>query len=786
MPQVLAIATIVALGAGVFAGLGTTSDWRRQSLAASMSELSAHDIRVDVVAGALPAEDLARAVAAAGGDRVTDVETQFVARAPVSVAEDFAAGEIVGVDLSQGPRIDRWKVTAGRDLTPDDHDVVLLDSRFADAHGLAPEGVVEVAGKQLRYVGLAISPEYLNLNTTSGDMIRGAGTSAVMFAPLAIAQELGRSGDAVNVALVRTAADSDASQVAVDLQTDLAAALPSTPMTATAVADDPSYEALTDEINSEQNLFDIFALLILAGAVFAVFNLVKRTVEGQRHDIGISMSLGLPPSRIAIRPLLLAAEITVLGVTLGAAASQAIAYWVLSVIEARTPLPVWHSPFEPGWVLRGVALGFVVPAVASLYPVWRAVRVRPVEALQPAHLQAGRHLLPRLVRRVRLPGSVLVAIPLGRVLRAPSRSLLTIAAIAFVMAPLFAAFGATDSATHTLDLAEQAVAGGSHDRVAVDLVDFQPVTSPTVAEVSDSPVVGHAAAGLNVGGYLSHGGDELGLSISMVDLADPLAAPPSVERVDMPRNGLVVSTKAAQDLGLDVGDEAVLRHPRREGAVFGFVESTVTIAAVHASPYRFVAYMDIADAELMGLTGIVNTVAVEPAAGVSVAELQQQMAITPGVASALTVQSTTASMRDTLGVVSRLFIILQVVIAALAFLVAFNTSYLGADERRREHATMFAFGVPIRRVVESGVAESLMLGVIGVALGIGLGAAVLGWLLDTVFPAAVPDISVTQWVAPLAYLTTVGIGLLAAATAPLLNARRLRKMDLPTTLRYVE
>ena len=71
-------------------------------------------------------------------------------------------------------------------------------------------------------------------------------------------------------------------------------------------------------------------------------------------------------------------------------------------------------------------------------------------------------------------------------------------------------------------------------------------------------------------------------------------------------------------------------------------------------------------------------------------------------------------------------------------------------------------------------------------IGLGFGVALLRWILDSIFPAAVPDLAVLQAITPSSYLLTVAIGLGAAAIAPLLNVRRLRAMNIPSTLRYVE
>jgi hypothetical protein len=50
----------------------------------------------------------------------------------------------------------------------------------------------------------------------------------------------------------------------------------------------------------------------------------------------------------------------------------------------------------------------------------------------------------------------------------------------------------------------------------------------------------------------------------------------------------------------------------------------------------------------------------------------------------------------------------------------------------------------------------------------------------------VPELSVEQSVVVSSYLITAVIGLAATATAPTLVARQLRRMDVPSTLRYVE
>lgn len=67
-PQVLAIALIIAIGTGVYAGLGSTAQWRRQSNDASYSLLGMYDLRVRAAEGADAATgEMLSALASAAG-----------------------------------------------------------------------------------------------------------------------------------------------------------------------------------------------------------------------------------------------------------------------------------------------------------------------------------------------------------------------------------------------------------------------------------------------------------------------------------------------------------------------------------------------------------------------------------------------------------------------------------------------------------------------------------------------------------------------------------------------
>ncbi|MGW2524631.1 ABC transporter permease [Streptomyces sp. NPDC001617] len=122
----------------------------------------------------------------------------------------------------------------------------------------------------------------------------------------------------------------------------------------------------------------------------------------------------------------------------------------------------------------------------------------------------------------------------------------------------------------------------------------------------------------------------------------------------------------------------------------------------------------------------------------------------------------------------------------LAVLIAFNAASISADERSRENATMFAFGLPVRTVLTMAVAESALLGTLGTVAGILLGQGIDRWMVQIQLARTMPEIGFDVTLAPGTYLTALLLGIGAVALTPLLTTRRLRRMNIPATLRVVE
>lgn len=796
--QVIAVALIIALGTGVYAGLCSTTPWREQSFDESYARLNMYDLRVKLAASSyVESEALLRAVQQvehAGWVRA--VEPRLIVPTLVDVPTEstpiLVPGRIIGLRVGEGmPAVNGIFTNEGRGLRSDDAGQYrgVLEYQFAHYYGLPPQGTILVNGDQrLDYVGLGMTPEtFMVIAEEVG--FKDEANFAVVMVPLETAQSLsGQPGQANDlVIMLNPGADRDLFRA--ELEQVFAREFAHMSITMMGREEDPAYEILHSDVEIDDQIFRLIAYLFLAGAAFGTFNLASRVVEAQRRQIGIGMALGLPPRVIALRPLLLGLQIALLGVIfgliIGALVGQAFGSWTQDIM----PMPWFAMPFQPAIFLQAALLGVLLPVLATLYPVWRAVRVTPVDAIKTGYLVAKGGGLAPSISKLPLPGRSFIQIPLRNLLRSPRRSLLTLMGVAMAIIVLIANMGILDSFLATIDDGEREFLQHSPRRMTVVLDNFYPIQSQQVAGVQASPVLSTAEPGIRVWAELRHEDIKLDSSLELLDLNSELWTPTIIEgeRPSAARPGILISEKAADDLGVSVGDTMTVRYPQRvEPSGFRMMESDIRIAGIHPSPLRYLSYMNIEQADLLSLEGLANIMYVDPVAGVSQNDVQRALFQRPGVASVQSVSSMTRVIRDMMELLIAFMMIVVIAVLALAFLIAFNSTSINVDERSREIATMFAFGLPIRTVTRMTLIENLVIGILGTSVGIGAGWLVLVWMMNERMERILPDVHLTTTVQLLSLVAAVLLGVGVVALTPLLNLRKMTRMNLPSTLRVME
>ena len=308
------------------------------------------------------------------GDAVRGVEVRGVLPATEAAVSDIATHMLGGrfEDLREGD----FGIVVGADTAR------ALRAMPGDRITLiSPQGVVTPAGilprvKVFRLVGIfeAGMPEY---------------DAGLAYVHLADAQRLYRMGESVSGVRLRLTDPGEARAIGERIER-ASPDLEVLDWTRTHVA---FFRAL----QTERMATFIMLSLIVAVAAFNVVSMLVMAVNEKRPEIAILRTMGAMPRSIQaifmIQGMILGVAGTLLGAIVGCVLALEmgnIVRWVEQLLESQTlPPEVYYLSLLPShlqWrgVLGIVILSLLLSLAATLYPSWRAARVRPAEALRHA------------------------------------------------------------------------------------------------------------------------------------------------------------------------------------------------------------------------------------------------------------------------------------------------------------------------------------------------------------------------------------------------------------------
>ena len=224
--QVVAISLIIALGTGVFAGMGGNATWRRMSYDGSYALLHMYDLRVKLGESAVDSSRLLSvAQAIPHKDWIEAAEVRLFAPTLVEVSKGeetiLVPGQIVGIDVANGgPHVNAVYIYNGRGLNASDagQNTAVLEYHFGKYYGLPATGKIRLSGEvELDYVGQGVNPEYFMVMTENGGMMAES-TFAAVFVPLETAQALTHNTGMANDLILTLKPGADQSVIQAEIE----------------------------------------------------------------------------------------------------------------------------------------------------------------------------------------------------------------------------------------------------------------------------------------------------------------------------------------------------------------------------------------------------------------------------------------------------------------------------------------------------------------------------------------------------------------------------------------
>ncbi|HEU4478040.1 MAG TPA: FtsX-like permease family protein [Pyrinomonadaceae bacterium] len=633
--------------------------------------------------------------------------------------DEPAKGRIISIPEPQRPMLNDLYLREGRYVASGRTDEVLVSGAFATANQLKPGNTISavINGKwqKLQIVGVALSPEYV-YEIRSGEMFPDNRRSGVLWMSreaLGPAFNMKGAFNDVAIALAPGAVEADVIQRLDDLLVTYGG------LGAYNRDDQVSNHFLSGEIAELQVTGTFIPAIFLTITAFLIHLVLSRMVATQRQEIAVLKAFGYRDCSIGFHYLKLAFVVILGGVALGIAVGWWFGRQVTELYMEFFRFPVLRYQPGPSVIISAVLISFGSAAIGALAAVRRAVKLPPAEAMRPeppARFRAGfveRLGFHRLV-------STSVRIILRNLERRPAKAVLSIFGIALATGLLVVGFFLYfDTINRIVEVQFNEV---QREDVSVAFYETRP--SSVKYDLAHLPGVVRVESYRAVPARLRFAHRTrrtplLGLQNS-ADLRRIVTK--DFQSVTLPADGLVLTTKLAEILGVKPGETItveVLEGARivRNVPVMGTVDELIGLSA----------YMDLRALNRLMQEGESSSGAFLMVESQRIPELYSQLKQTPAISAvsipAVALASFNETIANTMNVSTAILIGFAVIIA---FGMVYNGARIALSERGHELASLRVLGFTRREVGLMLLGEQAILTLIAIPVGFALGYGIAG------------------------------------------------------------
>ena len=247
--------------------------------------------------------------------------------------------------------------------------------------------------------------------------------------------------------------------------------------------------------------------------------------------------------------------------------------------------------------------------------------------------------------------------------------------------------------------------------------------------------------------------------------------------------GVVLTEKAASQLGIHVGDEVVLYDENDVGDATGDGR-TFTVGGIAENYLGHYAYM-LPDAyrAAFGEDPASDLVYVKLAPDADRTAFSDALLSIDGVNTVSFVSEKAKTYQDMIDLMGTIIFVIIVLSAALAFVVLYNLTNINIEERIREIATLKVLGFTKPEVHAYIFREIIVMAIIGALVGCVIGVPLTGYIAQA---AETPQMMFGRDIAPLSYVFSFVITMAFAAIVAFTMRRKLARVNMVESLKSVE
>lgn len=687
-----------------------------------------------------------------------------------------ATGRLISLPDLGEPAINGLYLSMGRWPELERPEEVLVSDGFAKSHRLNPGdqvgAILNGRWQALRIVGVAMSPEFI-YQIREGDILPDDRRFGIVWMRRRAVEAAFQMKGAFNEATLTISPGANESEIFRRIDR-LKESYGGTG--AYGRKDQSSHKFVTNELNELRGMALVIPTIFLLVAAWLLQVVVGRLIGTQREQIATLKAFGYTSTEIGTHYLQLVLLIAWLGSALGIGVGVWLGHGVATMYSRFFHFPVLEFQLDSRVVLAAIAVSTLSALTSVIWPVWKAMRLPPAEAMRPEMPQNyGTTWIESLALWRRAPTDVRMIA--RQMLRRPGRAMATCLGIALAVAITILGRFMLDGLNYVME-SEFNVA----QRQDLMVTFAEPTPGRVQQDAKQLPGVIAAEPFRSIPVRLRSGHHSRRLGIMGLPEHGRLYRIADVRRhvQPVPSSGLILSQRLAQVLDVTPGEMLVVEvlegqrpvaHLRVVGVVMDFQGE-----AAYASLDEVHRLMQEADA----VTGLFLT-----ADSQKMTELYRELKQTPRVVGVSLKGAALTSLKETIVAnILRMRAFNVGFACIIAIGVVYNSARITLAERSRELATLRVVGFTRGEITRILLGELAFLTLLAIPLGIGIGHLLADFVIRIAYDTElfrIPLVISTQTDAFAALAT-----LLAAVGTGLLVALRLARLDLVAVLKTRE
>lgn len=545
------------------------------------------------------------------------------------------------------------------------------------------------------------------------------------------------------------------------------------------------YSSFIQDTDSIANIGKVFPVIFFIVAALISLTSMTRMVEEQRTQIGTLKALGYNKLQITSKYVLYASLACIIGSILG-----------MSVGFVLLPKIVWKmysmmyqmGDIQTSFNFEIGSLGFILIVIsilgATIYAVIKELIQTPATLMRPKSPKMGKRVFLEKVTFIWKRLSFSRKVTVRNIFRYKKRFLMTIIGIMGCTALIVTGFGIRDSIKAIMpDQYEKVFNYDLQINLKADLDKKQKqdfINSLTnddkIEKLSETYMSSISAINENVEENVQiivpNNNTDFNTLINLTDVK-------SKNNLSLPEDGVLLTDKAAQLLGVEAGDTITLKDTDEN-------ETNVKVTNVVENYVYHYIYMSKSMYEnLYGKSFDSNVILTKDFNLDNETEdnFVKDLMNMPEVASVTRISTAMNMMNDTMKSLNYVVVILIVSAGLLAFVVLYNLSNVNISERIRELATIKVLGFYDKEVYLYITRETIILTAIGLVLGLVAGYFLDFFILET---CEINMLRFRKFVAPLSFVFAALITILFTIIVNIVTYFALKKINMIESLKSVE